>query len=286
MTRIGRASPTGFASAPWVSWATSRSLSSMWAARRCPAFAPNRSSSSTWWSERSGDLNEALDRLATLGYESGGRGGVVASVAGLAAARCRAGSDIITCTSSSLVAGCTASALAFRDYLRTAPEQAQRYADLKMRAVRGIGDWEHYTKVKLEFVQRTLRAISAACASAQPLTAMDESRQRRRARGSSRPRSRNEAKGELSHGGKGMLLDEPASLDQRALTDPDRPLPRRVGGRLPGPHGLADWPGLPPAAASNRASGSPAHGSPTSFTGWHTQALVSPSRLGDRRRAG
>jgi hypothetical protein len=180
----------------------------MWAARRCPAFAPNRSSSSTWWSERSGDLNEALDRLATLGYESGGRGGVVASVAGLAAARCRAGSDIITCTSSSLVAGCTASALAFRDYLRTAPEQAQRYADLKMRAVRGIGDWEHYTKVKLEFVQRTLRAISAACASAQPLTAMDESRQRRRARGSSRPRYRNEAKGEVSHGGKGMLLDK------------------------------------------------------------------------------
>jgi hypothetical protein len=77
-----------------------------------------------------------------------------------------------------------------------------------MRAVRGIGDWEHYTKVKLEFVQRTLRAISAACASAQPLTAMDESRQRRRARGSSRPRYRNEAKGEVSHGGKGMLLDD------------------------------------------------------------------------------
>src|SRR5918996_4101658 len=29
--------------------------------------------------------------------------------------------------------------------------------------------------------------------------------------------------------------------------------------------------GLPPAASSNRACGSPAHGSPTSFTGWHTQ---------------
>jgi hypothetical protein len=43
----------------------------------------------------------------------------------------------------------------------------------------------------------------------------------------------------------------------------------------------AAWPtgpGLPPAAASNRACGSPAHGSPTSFTGWHTQALVAPFR--------
>ena len=28
---------------------------------------------------------------------------------------------------------------------------------------------------------------------------------------------------------------------------------------------------VPPAATSNRACGSPAHGSPTSFTGWHTQ---------------
>ena len=63
-------------------------------------------------------------------------------------------------------------------------------------------------------------------------------------------------------------------------------LPHRVGGRLPGPHGLADWPELPPAAASNRACGSPAHGSPTSFTGWHTQASVSPFRSGDRCRAG
>jgi hypothetical protein len=41
-----------------------------------------------------------------------------------------------------------------------------------------------------------------------------------------------------------------------------------------GPRGLADWSGVPPAAASNRACGSPAHGSPTPFTGWHTQLWV------------
>src|SRR5512132_2320411 len=37
---------------------------------------------------------------------------------------------------------------------------------------------------------------------------------------------------------------------------------------------------------AHRACGSPAHGSPTSFTGWHTQASVSPFRSGDRCRAG
>jgi GrpB-like predicted nucleotidyltransferase (UPF0157 family) len=109
-----------------------------------------------------GDVDEALDRLATLGYESGGRGGVVASVAGLAAARWPRGErrhHLYVVVAGSRV---HRERLAFRDYLRTAPEQAQRYADLKMRAVRGTGDWEHYTKVKLEFVQRTLRAILAA----------------------------------------------------------------------------------------------------------------------------
>ena len=50
----------------------------------------------------------------------------------------------------------------------------------------------------------------------------------------------------------------------------------RVGGRRPGTarRNRPTGPGLPPAAASNRACGSPAHGSPTSFTGWHTQSWV------------
>ena len=43
---------------------------------------------------------------------------------------------------------------------------------------------------------------------------------------------------------------------------------------------------LETAGASNRACGSPAHGSPTSFTGWHTRVSVSPFRLGGRCRPG
>ena len=40
----------------------------------------------------------------------------------------------------------------------------------------------------------------------------------------------------------------------------------RVGGRRLALRGMADWCWFPPAAASNRACGSPAHGSPTFFT--------------------
>jgi hypothetical protein len=59
----------------------------------------------------------------------------------------------------------------------------------------------------------------------------------------------------------------------------------RVGGRrLDRAAVLARLVWFPPAATSNRACGSPAHGSPTSFTGWHTQALVSPFRWPSRAR--
>ena len=63
-----------------------------------------------------------------------------------------------------------------------------------------------------------------------------------------------------------MRIQEPA-LDVRVH------LRRRVGGKLPRPHGACwpDWLWLPPAAASNRACGSPAQRSPTSFTDRHTQ---------------
>src|SRR5215218_2661794 len=67
--------------------------------------------------------------------------------------------------------------------------------------------------------------------------------------------------------------------------DPGALLLGRVGGRQPAPRGAADWREAPPAAASNRACGSPAHGSPTSFTGWHTRAWVAPFRSGDGCRA-
>jgi hypothetical protein len=36
---------------------------------------------------------------------------------------------------------------------------------------------------------------------------------------------------------------------------------------------------------AHRACGSPAHGSPTSFTGWHTQSWVSSFLSGGRRRS-
>ncbi len=38
------------------------------------------------------------------------------------------------------------------------------------------------------------------------------------------------------------------------------------------PRGCADWHWFPPAATSNRAFGSPEHGSPTSFTGRRARA--------------
>jgi hypothetical protein len=90
----------------------------------------------------------------------------------------------------------------------------------------------------------------------------------------------------LSAAAPSLLWRESGSARKRARRL-QSPLPSRVGGRLPGT--ARHWPtgpGLPPAAASNRACGSPAHGSPTSLTGWRTQALVSPSRSGDGRRAG
>src|SRR3954468_22741355 len=112
MTRIGRASPTGFASAPGVLGDLAITVEHA-GSTAVPGLCAKPVIELDVVVGALGRLNEALDRLATLGYGSGGRGGVVASVAGLAAARRRARSDIITCTSSSLVAGCTASALAF-----------------------------------------------------------------------------------------------------------------------------------------------------------------------------
>ena len=60
---------------------------------------------------------------------------------------------------------------------------------------------------------------------------------------------------------------------------------RRVGGRRAGTARRCRLVlGLPPAAASNRACGSPSHGSPTSSTCWHTLSPSGPSRSGDRPR--
>jgi GrpB-like predicted nucleotidyltransferase (UPF0157 family) len=108
------------------------------------------------------DVTVALDRLATVGYEREGRSGVVATVGGLTAAHWPSGERrhhlyIV-------IAGTRVhrERLAFRDYLRTHPEQTQRYADLKLHAARdAAGDWECYAQLKQEFVRRVLRAALA-----------------------------------------------------------------------------------------------------------------------------
>lgn len=111
----------------------------------------------------SGDhVETALGRLAALGYERAGRGGVVATVEGLAAPRWPHGErrhHLYVVVAGSRV---HRERLAFRDYLRKHAEQAQHYAELKVRMARdGGGDWERYTQLKHEFVQRTLRAALA-----------------------------------------------------------------------------------------------------------------------------
>ena len=86
-----------------------------------------------------GDVDHALARLATLGYERDGRSGLVADIEGLAAPRWPLGErrhHLYVVVAGSRV---QRDRLAFRDYLRSHPQQVQRYAELKQRAahVRG-----------------------------------------------------------------------------------------------------------------------------------------------------
>jgi hypothetical protein len=81
---------------------------------------------------------------------------------------------------------------------------------------------------------------------------------------------------------------------QRASAGPPGLSHHASPGRLPGPGcGVASRPtwttdvaGLSPAGSQPCRLLPLAHGSPTSFTGWHTRALVSPFRSGDRCRVG
>ncbi len=108
------------------------------------------------------EVTVALDRVAIVGYEREGRSGVVATVDGLTAAHWPAGErrhHLYVVIAGSRV---HRERLAFRDYLRAHPEQAQRYADLKLDAARdAAGDWERYAQLKQEFVQRVLRTALA-----------------------------------------------------------------------------------------------------------------------------
>jgi GrpB-like predicted nucleotidyltransferase (UPF0157 family) len=51
--------------------------------------------------------------------------------------------------------------LALRDHLRTHPQEARAYADLKRRLAAELGsDREAYTQAKTEFIEETLRGLS------------------------------------------------------------------------------------------------------------------------------
>jgi GrpB-like predicted nucleotidyltransferase (UPF0157 family) len=108
------------------------------------------------------DVSVALDRLATVGYEREGRGGVVATVGGLTAThwpREERRHHLYIVIAGSRV---HRERLAFRDYLRAHPEQTRRYADRKLHAAQdAAGDWERYTELKQEFVERVLRIALA-----------------------------------------------------------------------------------------------------------------------------
>ena len=89
------------------------------------------------------------------------------------------------------------------------------------------------------------------------------------------------------------LARPPDCSDRSACTGPPGLSHHASPGRLPEPRcGVASRPtwttdvaGLAPAGSQPCRLLPPAHGSPTSFTGWQTQAWVSPFRSGDRRRA-
>ncbi len=80
----------------------------------------------------------------------------------------------------------------------------------------------------------------------------------------------------------GSRLRTPASSPPSLTTEQ---LPSACGWCHQPPQGTRT-PELLVMSRAHRACGSPAHGSPTSFTGWQTQLWVSPSRLGGGRRAG
>ena len=104
-------------------------------------------------------VSVALDRLATVGYALKGRGDVVASVSGLTATRWPPGErrhHLYIVIAGSRI---HRERLAFRDYLRAHPEQAQRYGDLKRRAAEDAGgSWERYAQIKQGYVRDVLRA--------------------------------------------------------------------------------------------------------------------------------
>ena len=104
------------------------------------------------------DLPEAIIRLATLGYEHQGDGGIT----GRESFRQPEGTprhNLYVCAEDSPE---LRRHLAFRDYLRAHPDDALHYADLKRElAARHVADIDSYVNGKAEFVLGILQKAGA-----------------------------------------------------------------------------------------------------------------------------
>jgi GrpB-like predicted nucleotidyltransferase (UPF0157 family) len=103
------------------------------------------------------DLPEVITRLAALGYRHEGDLGITGreAFASPAAAPAR---HLYVCTADSPE---LARHLAFRDYLRTHPEQARAYAELKRSlAAQFRSDRDAYSRSKAAFVEQALKAAA------------------------------------------------------------------------------------------------------------------------------
>ena len=108
------------------------------------------------------DVPVAVERLASLGYEAGARSGGVTDVEGLVALGWPKGErrhHVYVVIADSLV---HRRRLVFRDFLRSHPEEWQRYVAVKDRAARDSGgDWERYAQAKQAYVEDVLRIAVA-----------------------------------------------------------------------------------------------------------------------------
>ena len=111
---------------------------------------------------KSEEVPAALERLAAVGYEVGGRSGGVIRVEGLVALGWPKGEQrhhLYVVVQGSAV---HRERVAFRDVLRSQPGEREQYAALKARAARDSGgNWELYSQAKHEYVQRVLHAATA-----------------------------------------------------------------------------------------------------------------------------
>jgi GrpB-like predicted nucleotidyltransferase (UPF0157 family) len=112
-----------------------------------------------------GDLPEVVTRLATLGYRHEGDLGIKGRDAFASPAAAPA-HHLYVCPADSRE---LARHLAFRDYLRSRPEQARAYAELKRSlAARFRSDRDAYARGKTAFIKEALTAAARHRASDDP----------------------------------------------------------------------------------------------------------------------